>query len=315
MFKTYTISHFLQKNTEGSLNLGLGMSDVGKDAINHVSTGSHFHINRLEDMPPLPAHIVTPHKHRFYELFLIKQGTATQVIDYQEYKLAANTFLLISQGQLHFFEKSNREELQGYRLMFTEEFFQMNQLDNQFLFEVIHLDNIYQNPFLALSPEANGFVFTYFDLLFQEYQRPNTYDRALQSLLFLLLAEIHRLLKTPLPSDATKHQATVFKQFIILLETHFMKKWAAANYAESLFISPRHLNRIVQDITNQSLTQVIQNRTVLEAKRLLTFTDLTVGQIAERLGFEDAAYFARCFRKETGTSPTDFKENVSQKYR
>jgi AraC family transcriptional regulator, transcriptional activator of pobA len=299
MFQTYTISHFLQN------------TDLSQD----YREGIHFHINRLEDMPPLPAHIVTPHKHHFYELFLVKQGTATQVIDYQEYKLAANTFLLISQGQLHFFEKSNREELQGYRLMFTEEFFQMNQLDNQFLFEVIHLDNIYQNPFLALSPEANGFVFTYFDLLFQEYQRSNTYDRALQSLLFLLLAEIHRLLKTPLPSDATKHQATVFKQFIILLETHFMKKWAAANYAESLFISPRHLNRIVQDITNQSLTQVIQNRTVLEAKRLLTFTDLTVGQIAERLGFEDAAYFARCFRKETGTSPTDFKENVSQKYR
>ena len=291
MFNTYTIADFL-KNTEGA----------------------HFHINRLEDMPVLPPHIVTPHKHNFYELFLVTHGTATQMVDYQEYTLSGNTFFLISQGQLHFFEKGKRAHLRGYRLMFTEAFFQMNQLDNQFLFEVIHLDNIYQNPCIALSRESDAFVFTYFDLLFQEYQRPNTYDRALQSLLFLLLAEIHRLLKTPLPSDAAKHQATIFKQFIVLLEAHCMEKWAGANYAESLFISPRHLNRIVQDITNQSLTQVIQNRTVLEAKRLLTFTDLAIGQVADRLGFDDAAYFARCFRKETGSSPTDFKENLSKKY-
>jgi AraC family transcriptional regulator, transcriptional activator of pobA len=292
MFNTYNIADFV-KNTEGS----------------------HFHINRLEDMPPLPVHIVTPHKHHFYELFLVQQGMATQMVDYQEYTLTENTFFLISQGQLHFFEKRNRENLRGYRLMFTEEFFQMNQLDNQFLFEVIHLDNTYQNPFVALSSESNSFIFTYFDLLFQEYQRSDTYNRALQSLLFLLLAEVHRLLKTPFPSDATKHQAVIFKQFIVLLETHFREKWASANYAESLFITPRHLNRIVQDITNQSVTQVIQNRTILEAKRLLTFTDLTIGQVAERLGFEDAAYFARIFRKETGSSPTDFKENLSKKYR
>jgi AraC family transcriptional regulator, transcriptional activator of pobA len=292
MFNAYTIADFLQ-NREGV----------------------HFHINRLEDMPVLPPHIVTPHKHHFYELFLVTNGTATQMVDYQEYTLNENTFFFIAQGQLHFFEKRNRAQLKGYRLMFTEAFFQMNQMDNQFLFALIHLDNIYQNPLIALSPEANAFVFTYFDLLFQEYQRPNAYERALQSLLFLLLAEIHRLFDTPLPTAATTHQAVIFKQFITLLETNFQKKWTASDYADALFISPRHLNRTIQNITNQSLTQVIQNRSVLEAKRLLTFTDLTIGQIAERLGFEDAAYFARFFRKATAVSPTDFKENLSEKYR
>jgi AraC family transcriptional regulator, transcriptional activator of pobA len=292
MFNNYTIADFLNK-----------------------TEGVHFHINRLEEMPVLPPRIVTPHKHHFYELFLVMEGAATQMVDYQEYTLSQNTFFLISQGQLHFFEKRNRENLKGYRLMFTEAFFQMNQLDNQFLFELIHLDNVYQNPFVALSPTSNAFIFAYFDLLFQEYQRTNTYDRALQSLLFLLLTEVHRLFEKPFPTDATKHQAAIFKQFITLLETHFSQKWTASNYADALFISPRHLNRTIQNITNQSLTQVIQNRCVLEAKRLLTFTDLTVGQIAEGLGFEDAAYFARFFRKSTAVSPTDFKQNLSKKYR
>jgi AraC family transcriptional regulator, transcriptional activator of pobA len=302
MFNTYTIADFL-KNTDG------------ETTSRFLREGSHFHINRLEDMPPLPPHILTPHKHQFYELFLIRSGTLMHMVDYQEYTLIENTFFLISQGQLHFWAKTNRDNTQGYRLMFTEDFFQMNQLDNQFLFELIHLDNIYQNPFIAISPELNSFIFTYFDLIFQEYQRPNTYEKALQSLLFLLLAEIHRLFETPLPSDSTKHQATIFKQFIMLLEKQYAKKWSASDYADALYVSTRHLNRIVQSITNQSLTQVIQNRSVLEAKRLLTFSDLTIGQIAEHLGFEDAAYFARFFRKSTTFSPSDFKEKLSEKYR
>jgi AraC-like DNA-binding protein len=284
-----------------------------KDFLNFTERG-HFHINRLEAMPPLPEHIITPHKHRFYELFLVESGEAIHAVDYQEYKLYKNTFFFIAQGQLHFWAKTNRENIRGYRLMFTEDFFQMNQMNNQFLFELIHLDNIYQHPFIALSPKQNRLIYTYFDLLFEEYNRDSRYEKALQSLLFLLLAEIHRLYESPSPTDSSKHQATIFKQFMMQLETHFAEKWSASDYAQALHISPRHLNRIVHNMTNQSLTQVIQNRIVLEAKRLLTFTDLTVHQISDTLGFEDSAYFARYFRKATGLSPTDFKNKMSEKY-
>ena len=297
MFQTYQIADFLHCDGDASVK------------------SEHFHINRLEEMPPLPAHIVTPHKHRFYELFLVESGESLHMVDYHEYRLTAHTFFLIAQGQMHFWAKTNREHIRGYRMMFTEDFFQMNQVNNQFLFELIHLDNIYQNPLIALSPEQNRLIYTYFDLLFQEYNRDNSYNKALQSLLFLLLAEIHRLYETPAPTGTSKHQAAIFKQFILRLETHFAEKWSASDYAQALHISPRHLNRIVQNMTNQNLTQVIQNRIVLEAKRLLTFTDLTVHQISDKLSFEDSAYFARYFRKATGLSPTDFKHNMSEKYR
>lgn len=295
MFKTYTIANFLNKSSE--------------------KEGLHFHINRLEDMPPLPPHIITPHKHRFYELFLVEQGDAIHSVDYNEYHLTANTFFFISQGQLHFWAKTNREKIRGYRLMFTEEFLLLNHKDNLFLFELLYLDNIYQNPLIKVSPEIDTLVYTYFNLLCQEHQRTNRSDKALQSLLFLLLFEIKRLFEKNALPETTKHQALIFKQFILLLETHFAKKWSACMYADALHISPRHLNRIVQNVTNQSLTQVIQNRIVLEAKRLLTFTDLTISQISDKLGFDDAAYFARYFRKATDLSPTEFKENLSEKYR
>ena len=314
MFHSYQIADFL-KNTVTLERDDDGANAPSSQRHDKSIKGVHFHINRLEDMPSLPSHIVSPHKHRFYELFLVTQGEATHMVDYQEYHLTANSFFFISQGQLHFWAETKRDNIQGYRLMFTEEFFLLNQQDNQFLFELIYLDNIYQNPFVEMPNTQGCLVCTYFDLLFQEFQRSNTYDKALQSLLFLLLFEVHRLYEKRLPTETTKHNALIFKQFIGQLETHFTQKWSASDYANVLHISPRHLNRIIQSVTNQSLTQVIQNRIVLEAKRLLTFTDLTIGQISNTLGFEDSAYFARYFRKAADLSPTDFRENLSQKYR
>ncbi|MBL7816829.1 MAG: helix-turn-helix domain-containing protein [Saprospiraceae bacterium] len=289
MFPKYTIADFLNFTTP-----------------KHPAWHSiHFHINRLEGMQALPAHVITPHKHQFYELFLVREGIAQHKVDYQEYTLSADTFFFISQGQLHFWAKTNRETIKGYRLMFTEDFFHMHQTDNRFLLELIHFDNIYQNPFMPLDAEANALIFTYFDLLFKEYDRSDRSEKALQSLLFLLLSEVQRCGQ---PQETNKKHVFVFKQFVTCLEQYYAQKWTASDYANALNVSPRHLNRIVQSMTHQSLTEVIQHRIVLEAKRLLTFTNLNVKQISDTLGFEDSAYFARYFRKETGIAPTEFRE-------
>lgn len=289
MFKTYSIADFL--------NFTLPKHPAWYDV--------HFHINRLEGMPSLPSQVVTPHKHRFYELFLILEGIAQHKVDYQEYTLTQNTFFFISQGQLHLWAKTNRETIKGYRLMFTEDFFQMHLSDSQFLFELIYFDNVYQNPFIPLDTHKNTLIYTYFDLLFREYQREDSSEKALQSLLFLLLSEIHR--SSQPPQATIKKQAIVFKQFITLLEKNYNQKWTAADYAQALNISPRHLNRIIHSMTHQSLSKIIQDRLILEAKRLLNFTNLSIKQISEVLGFEDAAYFARCFRRETGLAPSEFR--------
>jgi AraC family transcriptional regulator, transcriptional activator of pobA len=284
------------------------------DFLDLPSQNKYFHINRLEDMPPLPTQIITPHKHHFYELFLVRTGNATHKVDYEEYQLKADNFFLISQGQLHFWAKTDRENIKGYRLMFTEDFLLMWMPDNQFLYEIIHLDNIYQNPLILLSKEDNSLIYSYFDLIFQEYTRQNSYEKSLQSLLFLLLAEVHRLFEKQSLAVTTKHNAVIFKQFLLLLEKNYEKKWLACDYADALFLSSRHLNRIVQSMTNQSISIVIQNRTILEAKRLLTFSDLNINQIAAQLGFEDAAYFSRFFLKVMCCTPKEFKMQMSEKY-
>lgn len=290
MFKTYQIADFL----------------------NTTKKNVHFHINRLESTPPA-KNIIRPHKHQFCEVFLIKKGKIKQSVDYQEFDIEENTLFFISEGQLHQWERKNTV-FEGYRLMFTEEFLLLNQTNKNILFELIYLNNLYHNPCLKLSDKSSNQINTCFDLMLEEFQLEDKSDDALRSLLFVLLINIQRLFNTQKPSNSSKHQMFVFRQFITLLEKHFTENHLASFYADRLAVSTRHLNRIIQNIANKSISDVIQERIVLEAKRLLTYSNFTISQITEQLGFEDTSYFARYFRKITHLSPSDFRNKESEKY-
>jgi len=81
---------------------------------------------------------------------------------------------------------------------------------------------------------------------------------------------------------------------------------SAATYAEMLHITPRHLNRLVSESIGKTTTRLIGERVVLEAKRILFYSDDTIARISEELGFNDPAYFSRLFKKYTGLSPYEF---------
>jgi AraC family transcriptional regulator, transcriptional activator of pobA len=275
----------------------------------------HFHINRLEDMPPLPPHIKSPHKHLFYEVLLVQHGTMQHNVDYQEFDIGAHTLFFISQGQLHFWGKTDVGSMSGYRLMFTEDFFLLNHIDKSFLFELVFLDNIYFKPCLSLNETSIKPIHHFFELLHQEYQRTTPNVRVLQSLLYLTLTEIQRVVGPQSPPDTINRGIATYKQFVELMELNLSKHWSVSYYAEQLNISPKQLNKMVQTVSGQSVNAVIQARVLLEAKRYLTCTDLNVNQISEQLGFGDSAYFARFFRKESQQSPTEFRQQLAEMYR
>lgn len=239
-------------------------------------------------------------------MFFVKKGVLKHNVDYEEYAVTKDNLFFISQGQLHFWEKSVRENMSGYRLMFTEEFFQQGRLQSQFLFELIYLDNVYQTPLLNV-PESSPQISIYFDLMLQEFDRNDSSLAVLNSLLFLVLTETQRIASTVKKDMPDKHQLLIYKQFLYLLEENFDKKWTVQNYADRLHITPRNLNRILHSVTRQNFTEIYQNRVTLEAKRLLTFSGMTVSQISESVGFDDISYFCRFFKKQTTLAPLDFR--------
>jgi AraC-like DNA-binding protein len=99
------------------------------------------------------------------------------------------------------------------------------------------------------------------------------------------------------------------------LEEHFEENKTVNFYARKLNVTQHHLNLIVKAVTGKTAGEIIRARSILEAKRLLTFTDSTVAEIAFQLRYTDSSYFAKAFKAETHQSPIEFKNQMSEKYR
>jgi AraC-like DNA-binding protein len=127
--------------------------------------------------------------------------------------------------------------------------------------------------------------------------------------------QVQRSLDVSQNSITSKRNVILFKKFKSLLEHNFARALTPNHYAEKLNITPHHLNRTVKEITGKTATEVIRARSILEAKRFLTFTDSTVTEIAATLNYFDSSYFSKIFKAETGKSPLAFKSAMSGKYR
>ena len=106
---------------------------------------------------------------------------------------------------------------------------------------------------------------------------------------------------------AVDDSAQLFQQFTSLLEEQFKRMHSVQDYATALHITPRRLSRITQKYLGQTAKSVIEDRLILEAKRYLDFTNLTVKEIAFTLGYKDPSYFSKSFKKQTGVTPQSYR--------
>ena len=101
----------------------------------------------------------------------------------------------------------------------------------------------------------------------------------------------------------------------MLIETRFRADKSVSAYAKALKVTPGHLNDTVKARTGRVAGDLLRERVLLEARRLLLHSRLGVAEVAYHLGYEDPSYFARTFRREIGSSPADFRDNSREKYR
>ena len=105
-------------------------------------------------------------------------------------------------------------------------------------------------------------------------------------------------------------QNVTFKNFLMILEENYKRPEGVEFYAEKLFMSARNLNLICQNILQKSVSEIIETRKLIEAKNLLTTTDITVAEIGFELGYKEKAYFTSVFKKKSGQTPTEFREEM-----
>ncbi len=157
-----------------------------------------------------------------------------------------------------------------------------------------------------------------FDLLYKVFvdefrTRDNIQGEMLQMLLKRLIIKTTRLAKTQIvPQELETNQIDVIRKFNVLVEMNFRTKKQVAEYADMMHKSPKTLSNLFSKYGSHSPLQIIHDRIIMEAKRLLLYTDKTAKEIAFDLGFEEVASFHKMFKKVAGVTPQQFKAGVAK---
>lgn len=166
-----------------------------------------------------------------------------------------------------------------------------------------------------------GRIATLVDQLGEEYRHPAPgRERLLEAFAEALFIEISRLAERPtavgsarLPQPRQRGLAHL-QNYQALIEKQFRQQPSIERFAEQLGMTSAHLNLLCRRLADRSALQLLHERLLLEAKRQLTYTNMTIGQVADSLGFSEPAYFTRFFKRLTGLSPRDFRRRQPKAY-
>ena len=258
----------------------------------------HFDSHGISHAPVCYAH-----QDDYYVLGLLTQGMACGIIDFKELQLTAGDVFLIQPGQVHRFVSS--ESAEGWLLIADSKFVGAEEkcvFDNFSLStSSFKIDEMRKEELREIA------VLLEHRVKESKEQQSNAVVAHLMKAFIAVIAEAvqeHNSLQTFL----TSRHVEIVLSFRKLLMEHLSKNRQPSYYASLLNISTVYLNEVVKKVTGMSTALYIKGEVVLQAKRLLCNTTLSVKQIADRLGFDDEAYFSRLFSKATGVSPVAFRQ-------
>ncbi|WP_338930466.1 AraC family transcriptional regulator [Streptomyces netropsis] len=246
-----------------------------------------------------------PHRHSFYEIVYVTAGSGAHVIDLVRRPLRPPHLCVLLPGQVHYWDRVSG--LRGVLMLFTEDFLLARPGDRQLLRVLGERSWLHLPPGPAGSDAAGlGALIRAMEREFAA--RADGCASVLEAYLHILLVHALRLPGARRPDTATGRAAGVSREFGLLLTgTGGAAEWSVGAYAARLGVSVGYLNEAVKRTTGRTPGELVRAARTLEAKRLLTGSDLGVGQVARRMGFSDPAYFCRFFRRETGASPGEFR--------
>ncbi len=251
-----------------------------------------------------------PHSHSYYQIIWFFNCGGVHTVDFKTYQIKENTILFISKDQVHAFDENLA--IKGWLIHFNESFFMHSDVD---IFLKYNIFNSQQRPCYAIDTETVEMATSYIDLIHKEITRKHRfgYQDVIRFLLKSLLINLERVHQ----KDATKalepnnlYELQFFK-FKELVEDNYMRGYSVNKYADMLNISSKTLATITKTVVGKSPSQLIAERVVLEARRLLKFTTLQISEITFRLGFEDTSYFIKYFKRHVGSSPRHYRMSLS----
>lgn len=280
--------------------------------IEHYDYGSEiksrdFHLAPLEN---LKSTLPYPHRHEFYHIVWVTHGTGCHVIDSVKYDVRPNSLFFMTPGQIHDFTLS--EDAAGHTISFTPEFFAVKMHSRQSLTDIpiYSFENL--NSALYADDRQAESLSQVMSAMIEEYAAEEAgHEDVIWSYLRIFLLKASRMATPRANSDMSSRNLLLSRRFKSALEKNFGAMKETSQYARLLKVTERALNEATRQALGSTAAQLIRERVMLEAKRLLLHSEISVAEIAERVGFEDPAYFSRCFKKHTSRSPIEFRQSLA----
>lgn len=247
------------------------------------------------------------HRHDYYTLLLVEKAIGVHTIDYTTFPFGALEVHFVSPNQVH--QVALSEKPKGSVITFTKSFLVKNNIPLSFISNINLFQSFGHTPPLQLDPKTFQRLSSLVDEMDTCLQLDlNYWKRALGALLQLFLIYCNNSSKLDQAQINEDHAGIcILRDFKGLVEDKFNTWHKVKDYAAEIHISPKHLSQTVKDITGKVAKEHIQDRLILEAKRLLLHTDMTVKQVAYQTGFEEPLHFSGFFKKKVGISPSQFR--------
>jgi AraC family transcriptional activator of pobA len=271
-----------------------------------------FDFARLERNSEIPRPFL--HRHGYYHLLWMTNARGKHIIDFETFEVKPHSVFFLSPGQVHAWTSTVKAS--GFVMNFSAEFFlqMFPKVDELVEFPFFDMENA--DPVLYLSARQHA---TLFPLLQEvEVEFGNAFSgrsEVVRSFLLILLTRLRRLQPPRQTEMILPKNYSLAKRFKQLLEQRFLETGSIQEYATLLRVTERRLNEAVKSTNGKTATQLIHDRILLEAKRLLSQTDLGTSEIAYRLNFDDPAYFCRFFKKQVALTPTAFRNQSAFPFR
>lgn len=271
----------------------------------------YFRVYNFTGTLPNQSDLLIPHRKDHYLIVLVRHAETRQWIDMTQYIPKDNTVYFSGPGNI--IVKEEARELYSTGIAFTNEFLSLQE--NAALRKLPLIENPYNGHELLLNEADLALIEDLIAKINTHNEQPGEWQqRMLSAYMTVLLTYLSRLYTEQYQETNPSAEKLMVKKFQAELEQNFGNLHEVGDYASLLHISPGHLSELVKTQSGKPAIKHIHDRIILEARRLLFHTETSSKEIAFDLGFEDASYFNRFFKRETGATPSAYRSNIREMY-
>lgn len=265
----------------------------------------NFLADRLEVYLGKNNNLVFPHRHNFYQMLLFLSGEGMHEIDFKQYPIERGQVYFMGPGQVHSWMFEGK--MTGYIVNFDIDYFKSLLIQPDYVENLDLFSSLNEGVFTLEEYQVRE-ISSLFDQLIKLSSLPVAKDLK-RSLLLYILLRFDQAYIPNFPAKSIDYHLVLIKNFISLVDQNFKELHLPKEYAELLFVTPNHLNSVCKEYLGTQAGEVIRNRIMLEAKRLLILPDWTISQVAYELSFNDNSYFTKFFKKVEGKTPEEFRKS------